>query len=191
VTFSAVAVELASEALSGLDGRCAVLIGAGHMAEATAGALAGTGARIVTVANRSVLAASELAERFGGRGVSLDAVGQELRGADIVICSTESPRPILTVADVGPALHDRGGWPLVLIDMAVPRDVEPGVRHLPGVILRDIDDLERVAQANLSDRLREARQAERIVEQELQRDARSVPRRRAVGRARARATASA
>lgn len=169
VSFSAVAVELASEALPDLEDRRTVLIGAGHMAEATAGALAGTGARLVSVANRSVLAAQELAERFGGRGIPLSAVGEELRHADIVICSTESSFPVLTLSDVQLALQARPDRPLVLIDMAVPRDVEPRVRQLPGVILRDIDDLEQVAHANLNGRLREARQAERIVEHELQR----------------------
>jgi glutamyl-tRNA reductase len=177
VSFSSVAVELAREALPDLEDRNTVLVGAGHIAEATAGALAATGARLRTVANRSLLAAQELAERFGGRGIPLEALGEELQCADIVICSTESPRPILTVADVQAALVARPDRPLVLIDIAVPRDVAPEVRHLPGVLLRDIDDLERVAQANLSDRLREARRAEGIVAQELRRfAARESPR---------------
>jgi glutamyl-tRNA reductase len=169
VSISSVAVELAREALPDLEHRYTVLIGAGQIAEATATALAATGARLASVANRSLPAARELAERFGGRGIPLEVAGEELRSADIVICSTESSRPILTIGDVPPALQLRRGRPLVLIDIAVPRDVEPAVRHLPGVIVSDIDDLEQVAHANLNGRLREARQAERIVEQELRR----------------------
>ena len=88
-----------------------------------------------------------------------------------MICSTDSPRPILTLGAARAALESRRGRLLVLIDIAVPRDVEPGIRHLPGVILTDIDDLARVAQANLSSRLREARRAEQLVEQELRRSA--------------------
>jgi glutamyl-tRNA reductase len=169
VSISSVAVQVAHEALPDLDRCYTVLVGAGHIAEATAVALAATGARLTSVANRSLLAAEELAERFGGRGIPLEMLGPELRRADIVICSTESPRPTLTIRDVEPVAQARRDRPLVVIDIAVPRDVEPRVRHLSGVVLRDIDDLERVAHANLSGRFREARRAEAIVERELRR----------------------
>ena len=165
VSVSSAAVELALEALPNLGN--GVLIGAGQMAEATARALVASGARLMSVANRTVLTAQELAERFGGRGVPLDALSPELRSADIVICSTDSPAPILTAADIRSAMQRRRDRPLVLIDIAVPRDVDPRARTVPGVILRDIDDLERVVQLNLNGRLREAERAARIVEQEL------------------------
>lgn len=167
VSISSVAVELARHVLPDLEHRYTVLIGAGHTAEATAGALAAMGARLASVANRSLLAAQELAERFGGRGIPLEVAAEELRSADIVICSTKSPRPILAFRDVLPVIEERRGRPLVLIDIAVPRNVEPEIRHLPGVILRDIDDLEAVAHANLNRRLEEVHRAERIVEQQL------------------------
>jgi glutamyl-tRNA reductase len=167
VSVSSVAVELARRALPDLAARKVVLAGAGQVAEATARALAASGGHVTSVANRSVPAARELAERFGGRGVPLDALADELRDADIVICSTDSPGPILGRRDLQRALAGRSGQPLVLIDIAVPRDVEPVGDDLPHVILRDIDDLEQVVQANLNGRRLEAERAERIVEQEL------------------------
>jgi glutamyl-tRNA reductase len=169
VSISSVAIEVAREALPDLERCTTVLIGAGHIAEATASALAATGARLTSVANRSLLAAQELAERYGGRGIPLEMIAEELRRADIVICSTESPRPILTIPDVEPSLQARRDRRLVVIDIGVPRDVDPQVRQVPGILLRDIDDLERVAHANLTGRLREARQAEEIVQRELRR----------------------
>lgn len=169
VSFSSVALELARQALPDLADRDAMLVGAGHIAEATAGALTAAGVRLIAIANRSILAAEELAKRFGGHGIPLQALGEALRCIDIVICSTDSPRPILTTRDTWAAQESRRHRPLVLIDIAVPRDIEPGVRHLPGVTLKDIDDLERVAQANLNSRLLEAGRAEKLVEQELRR----------------------
>lgn len=169
VSCSSVAVELVREALPDLTTCSALLIGAGHVAEATAGALMASGVRVMSVANRSVLAAEELAERFGGRGVALDELVRELSRVDIVICSTDSPRPIVMRAHLEAAARHRAERPLVLIDIAVPRDVEPSVRTLPGTILKDIDDLERVVRCNLNGRLREAEHAKEIVEQELRR----------------------
>jgi glutamyl-tRNA reductase len=165
---SSVAVELAREATRDLAGRRALLIGAGHVAESTARALLGQGVAELTVANRSLLAAEELAERFSGRGAPLEALPGELSRADIAICSTDSATPILDVATARNALAHRPGKPLVVIDIAVPRDVEPAVRGVPGVTLRDIDDLERVVQGNVNGRLHEAWRAQCIVQQELE-----------------------
>jgi glutamyl-tRNA reductase len=192
VSFSSVAVELVREALPGVAVPTAMVIGAGRMAQATAVALIGSGVRVTTVANRSIVAAEELAERINARGVTLDAICDELDGADILICSTDSPRPILRAADLRAAVRRQEDRPLVVIDMAVPRDVEPAVRGLPGVILADIDDLERVVQANLEGRRQEADHAARIVEQEVrQYCGREDSARRGSGRASTRGVAAA
>jgi glutamyl-tRNA reductase len=167
-SISSVAVRMARAAMRNLSGRRALLIGAGHVAESTARALLGLEVAELTVANRSLVAAEELAGHFGGRAVALDALTDELSRADIAICSTDSAVPILDMASVSRAVA-RGRHRLVMIDIAVPRDVEPAVRALPGVTLRDIDDLERVVRANLNGRLLEAQRAQGIVEQELRR----------------------
>ena len=159
----AVALDLAEDVLSDLPGRKVLVIGAGRMAEATAHALLQHGVREVVVANRTVGTARELAERFGGRGVGFDMLAEELRGADIVISSTDAPHPILRRAELEPAMADRAARPMVIVDISVPRDVEASVADLPGVALFDIDDLERVVEANLNGRRLEAERGEGFV----------------------------
>jgi glutamyl-tRNA reductase len=159
----AVALDLAEDVLSDLPGRRVLVIGAGRMAEATAHALVQHGVHEVVVANRTVSTARELAGRFGGRGVGFDQLAHELGGADIVISSTDAPHPILGPAELGPAMADRPGRPMVIVDISVPRDVEASVADLPGVALFDIDDLERVVEANLNGRRLEAERGEGFV----------------------------
>jgi len=163
VSVASVAVELAREAVVDLNARRALLIGAGDVAETTAAALVESGVRELVVANRTVSTARRLAERIGGEGVGFDRLPQELSGADIVISSTDAPHPILGHNDVEQAMRSRPGRPMVLIDIAVPRDLEPEIGAVPGVRLYDIDDLERVVEGNLNGRMREAEQAEVIV----------------------------
>lgn len=159
----AVALDLAEDVLSDLPGRKVLVIGAGRMAEATAHALVQHGVREVVVANRTVSTARELAGRFGGRGVGFDGMPEELHGADIVISSTDAPHPILRRAAIAAAMADRAGRPMVIVDISVPRDVEAAVADLPGVALFDIDDLERVVEANLNGRRLEAERGEGFV----------------------------
>ncbi len=159
----AVALDLAEGVLADLPGRKVLVIGAGRMAEATAHALLQHGVREVVVANRTVGTARELAERFGGRGVGFDMLAEELRGADIVISSTDAPHPILRRVELEPAMADRAERPMVIVDISVPRDVEASVADLPGVALFDIDDLERVVEANLNGRRLEAERGEGFV----------------------------
>jgi glutamyl-tRNA reductase len=159
----AVALDLAEEVLGDLASRQVLVIGAGRMAEATAGALVDHGAREVVVANRTVSTARELAGRFGGRGVGFDRLAEELAAADIVISSTDAPHPILRRADLAPVMADRPDRPMVVVDISVPRDVEASVAGLPGVALFDIDDLERVVEANLNGRRLEAERGEGFV----------------------------
>ena len=160
---SAVAVRLAREALSDLQTRRVLVIGAGQVAEATARALVAEGIRDVVVANRTVSSARALAAEVGGTGVGFDRVGQELAAADIVISSTDAPHVILTRADLERVMATRPGRPIVLIDIAVPRDLDSDIAGVRGVALHDIDDLERVVEATLNGRLLEAERAEGMV----------------------------
>ncbi len=159
----AVALDLAEDVLADLPGRRVLVIGAGRMAEATTLALIQHGVRDVVVANRTVGTARELAERFGGRGVGFDRLGHELHGADIVISSTDAPHPILGCREIAPVMTDRADRPMVVVDISVPRDVDADVADLPGVALFDIDDLERVVEANLNGRRLEAERGEGFV----------------------------
>jgi glutamyl-tRNA reductase len=160
---SAVAVELAEEVLDDLPGRQVLLIGAGLMAESTARALVAHGVREVVFANRTVGTARELASRVGGRGVGFDRLAEELRAADIVISSTDAPHAILRRDELAPVMAARAARPMVIVDISVPRDVDPAVADIDGVALFDIDDLERVVEINLNGRRLEAERGEGFV----------------------------
>ena len=166
VSVASVAVELAAGSRD-LRGRRALLIGAGDVAEGTAQALLGRGLSEVVVANRTVTTARAVAGRFGGRGVEFDRLQSELGAADVVISSTDAPHRILRREQVGEAMASRPGRPLVLIDIAVPRDIDEVTGELPDVTLYDIDDLERVVEDNLNGRRREAERAEHLVRSEV------------------------
>ncbi len=166
---AAVAVQLAREAAPDLTRRRVLLIGAGQVAEQTARTLLDQGACTIVVANRTVGTARALAVPLGGRGVGFDRLAEELAAADIVISSTEAPHAIIRCEDVERALAARPDRAMVLIDIAVPRDLDPAIRGLSGAVLHDIDDLERVVEANLNGRLREAERAAVLVAAELRR----------------------
>jgi glutamyl-tRNA reductase len=169
VSLSSVAVELAQETLGDLGGRRVVVIGAGETGELTARALTERGVSSVFVANRHYDRAIGLAQRFGGHAVRFDLLPAELEKADIVLSSTGSPHHIVEREELQSVMTARKGRPLLLIDIAVPRDIDPGVRHLEGVHLRDIDDLQRMVERNLSGREADARRAEALLEHELER----------------------
>jgi glutamyl-tRNA reductase len=124
------------------------------------------------VANRHAERALSLAERFGGQTASLDELPARLEEADIVVASTSSPHPILGVEELEEVMKARSGRPLFLVDIAVPRDIEPAVGELEGVTLYDIDDLQAVVQRNTSVREAERDHANEIVEDEIKRFAR-------------------
>lgn len=172
VSVSTVAVQMAREAVGDLAGRDVVVIGAGETSELTAQALADQGVSTIFVANRRADRARSLAERFGGEVVSLDELPAHLERADIVVSSTASPHAIVGVEEMEVVVAARGGRPIVLIDIAVPRDIEPACGDLPGVTLLDIDDLQSVVQRNMSVREGERERASVIVEDEIQRFAR-------------------
>jgi glutamyl-tRNA reductase len=167
VSVSSVAVDLARKALGDLSGRRALLVGAGQAAEATARALLGHGVGEIVVANRTPATARRLAARFGGRAADLERLVDEVAAADVVISSTNAARPILDAGSLRQALERRRT--LVVIDIAVPRDVDPRAGALPGVRLHNIDHLRRVAEANLNGRRLEAEKAEVIVAAEVRR----------------------
>jgi glutamyl-tRNA reductase len=172
VSVSTVAVSLAHEIVGPLAERNVVIIGAGETSELTARALAGEGVQTIFVANRHADRARSLADSFGGQVVALDELPGLLEQADIVVSSTSSEHAILGTEELEVVMRSRDNRPIVLIDIAVPRDIEPACAELPGVTLYDIDDLQAVVARNLSVRKSESTRAEAIVEDEIQRFAR-------------------
>jgi glutamyl-tRNA reductase len=172
VSIPSVAVDLAQSVLGGLEDRHVVVLGAGDTSELTARALAEQGAGTIFVANRHADRALSLAQRFGGSVVGLDGLPDQLLLADIVLCSTASPEPIVGRDELEQVMSERADRPLLLIDIAVPRDIEATCGELEGVSLYDIDDLQAVVARNLSSRESEAPRAQEIVEQEIHRFAR-------------------
>jgi glutamyl-tRNA reductase len=156
---AASAVELAARALGGLEQRRALIFGAGKMSELAARDLRAGGAEVV-VSSRTLESAQELAERVGGTAAPFDAVAVELEHADLVLSATRCPYPILHAEAVRPR-----GRPLVLIDVAVPRDLDPAIGRLEGCTLYDIDDLGE----GLVGREEDVREAEAIVAEEASR----------------------
>jgi len=166
---SSVAVDLASEVLGDLSARHVVIIGAGETAELTASALAAKGVRTIFVANRHAGRARSLAERFGGSVLPLDQLPDQLEHADMMVASTASPHAIVGAEELALVMEARRGRPLLVLDIAVPRDVEAACGDLDGVTLVDIDGLQEVVARNLDGRSAEAHRAEEIVEDELAR----------------------
>jgi glutamyl-tRNA reductase len=156
---SSAGAALAQQVFGDLTGRRVVIVGAGKVGELAARSLAARGAELVAVANRSEEHADELARRFGARAILLGQLGDELASADIAIACTSAPGFLIRPSDV----RERKGHPLFLIDLAVPRDVDPAVNGIDACYLYDIDDLEAVVEASLSGRRREAERAEAIV----------------------------
>jgi glutamyl-tRNA reductase len=169
VSTASVGVELARRALGDLHGRRALVLGAGAMASSMARALRRNGVAGVVVCNRTVAAARRLAGEVAGRAVGLDVLAAEVGGADLVVACTGAPEPVLRRPVGARAVRSRSGRPLVCIDLAMPRDIEPGVARLPGVVLFDVDDLRGIADANRWGRALAARRGEAIVLAELAR----------------------
>lgn len=166
VSVSSIATALARKIFGELTGRRVVLIGAGDMGEAAAKSLANTGATL-RVINRSSKKAETVAAQCGGEARAYERLAAELAEADVVITTTASPRPILTEELMKGVVRARRHKPLFLIDIAVPRDVDPRVGEMNNVFLYDVDDLKQVADENLSYRRRAAEAAEAIVQTEV------------------------
>jgi glutamyl-tRNA reductase len=150
-----VAAELVAQRLGGLEGRRVLVVGAGKMGELAVRSLRDRGAEDVYVANRNPTRAAHVAEQCGVTGVGFDQLVAHLGECDAVVSSTNAPHAVITTERVEAALPARAGRPLVVVDLAVPRDVEPGVGALPGCHLFDLDDLEHVVSETLGGRERE------------------------------------
>ncbi|HEV7678918.1 MAG TPA: glutamyl-tRNA reductase [Candidatus Dormibacteraeota bacterium] len=169
-SLSQAAVAMAAERLDGLLGRTALVVGAGEMGRGIAQALASVaGAGEILVANRTSSKAIALAERVRGRPLQLDHLVTALEGTDLVVTSTGSPDVQLTADDVRSALPGRRGRPLMIVDVAVPRDVDPAVGDLPGVTLLNMDDLKAFVDASIAQRRHEVGAVNQIVAEEVER----------------------
>lgn len=169
VSISHAAVELARRIFGDLRGKRVLILGAGEMSKVAARLFANCGLGSLWVANRTFERAVHLAESLGGTAVRFEEFPQHLARADICLCSTAAPRPVVRLDQVRPLLAARRGRPLFLIDIAVPRDVEPEVGQLDGIFLFTIDDLRTVVQENLAERAGEMAAAEAIVQEETNR----------------------
>ncbi|MFL5841308.1 MAG: glutamyl-tRNA reductase [Thermoleophilaceae bacterium] len=169
VSVSSIAVELAEQALGELGSRTVLVIGAGENGEITARALANRGVSTIFVANRRYDRAIGLAARFGGEAVRFDDLPELLVRADIVVSCTSSPHQIVGREELALVLEQRLERPLLLMDIAVPRDIDPAVRGLPGITLYDMDDLQHAVARNMSGREAEAAKAGQLIEQEVER----------------------
>jgi glutamyl-tRNA reductase len=169
VSIPSVAVGLARRTIGDLSDRRVLVVGAGETAELVARALVTRGAATVFVANRHYDRAIGLAQRFDGTAVRFDELPEQLASADIVVSATNSPHHIVERDGLEHVMEQRPERPLLAIDLAVPRDIEPACREIPGVAVHDIDDVQQIVERNASGREAEARRAEQIVEAELDR----------------------
>ena len=167
VSISSVSVESARRALGDLSRRRGLVIGAGETAAQVAGALGRHGTETVYIANRHFDRARDLAGEFGGEAVRMDRLPAQLESADLVISATNSPHHLIDSEVLEPVMKSRRDRPILLIDLAVPRDIEPGVRDIKGVSVSDIEDLQMVIERNAGSREAEATRAARILETEL------------------------
>jgi glutamyl-tRNA reductase len=167
VSVAFAAVSLAKQIFSDLSQQTALLIGAGETVELAARHLHQNGIGRIIVANRTVEKAHTLAAQFKGYAIALTELGSHLAEADIVISSTASPLPVLGKGTVERALRERKHRPIFMVDIAVPRDIEPEVAELSDIYLYSVDDLQEVIQENLRSRQEAARQAEEIIEQHV------------------------
>ena len=166
-TVSSMAVKLAETAAGGLAGRSVLIVGAGEMAELAAEALRARGVSHLSVVNRTLARAEQLAERWGARALTFERLGEALAEADIVLSSTDAPHFVISAGLARAALAQRPDRPLVFIDIAVPRDVDPEVRRLNNVHYFDIDDLAARLNGALSERQQEVPRVEAIVAEEI------------------------
>lgn len=166
VSVSYAAVELARKIFGELQDRKVLLIGAGEMAELAAGHFMAQGVRHMTVANRTLERALELAKRFRAETVAFDSFLDAMMNVDIVLSSTGAQEPIISYADVRARMRQRRNKPLFFIDIAVPRDIDPKVNQIDNVYVYDIDDLQGVIDLNREERRKQAQLAQHIIDEE-------------------------
>jgi glutamyl-tRNA reductase len=169
VSIASAAVALAAQRLGSLAGRRVLVLGAGDVGEGMAIALSGAGAAELVVANRSRARARALAQRLGGRAISLDELPDELVDADVLLASTGAPGVLIERSDMEEVMERRDGRALLVVDVAVPRDVDPGVSQVFGITLLDIDDLRAFGDQSLQARRAEVGNVREIITDELER----------------------
>ncbi|MGO4888601.1 glutamyl-tRNA reductase [Anaerobacillus sp. MEB173] len=167
VSVSYAAVELAKKIFGDVSDKHVLVVGAGKMSELTAKHLHANGVGAVTVLNRTMAKAVELAERFFGQARSMSEIKQAMIDADILISSTGSTDYVVTKEMVADIVKKRKGRPLFMVDIAVPRDLDPRLGELDSVYLYDIDDLEGIVAANLEERKKEAAKIEILIEADM------------------------
>lgn len=167
VSVSYAAVELAKKIFGRLSDKHVLILGAGKMGELAAQNLQGQGIGQVTVINRTFEKAKELAGRFSGEPKSLNQLEKTLSEADILISSTGAKQFVITKEMVEKANKQRKGRPLFMVDIAVPRDLDPAISEVEGAFLYDIDDLEGIVAANLKERRAVAEEVELLIEAEI------------------------
>ena len=168
VSISFSAVELARKIFTDLSEKVCMLLGAGEMAELAARHLMNNGIKEVLVSNRTYERGCELAKDFHGRAVRFESFIQEMVTTDIVICSTGAPTYIVTKKQMQKVMKERKHSQVFLIDISVPRNIDPAVNDLENVYLYNIDDLQGVVDANLFERQKEAEKAEKIIDEEME-----------------------
>jgi glutamyl-tRNA reductase len=167
-SLSQAAVAMAAERLGGLEGRSILIVGAGEMGEGMAQALASVpGIGQIFVSNRTWTKAAALAKRFGGQPLELSGLPAALEKADLLLTSTGAPSMLVEADDLRAVLPERHGRPLLVVDIAVPRDVDPGVSELPGVTLLNMDDLKAFVDARMAERRKEIGAVNQIVADEV------------------------
>jgi glutamyl-tRNA reductase len=166
---SSAAVQLSKKIFGSLAGRRAMVLGAGEMAELALECLAAEGVRAAIVANRTYERATEVAARHGAVAVHYDDCWSQLGDVDLLLCSTAAPHPIVLVDHIRPTLASRGDRPLCVLDIALPRDVDPAVGSLDNVFLYNIDDLQAVIAASLENRRSNLPTAEQLISGETER----------------------
>jgi len=169
VSVAFAAVSLARQIFDKLEDQTALLIGAGETIELTARHLHEQGTGKIVIANRTVARAHDLAAQFNGYGIGLDEIPAHLAEADIVISSTGSPEPLITLDQVRPALKKRKHRPVFMVDIAVPQDIAADVAELDDIYLYTVDDLTQVIEENLRSREEAALQAEEIIDDQVER----------------------
>ncbi len=167
VSVSYAAVELGKRIFGSFSGKRVLILGAGKMSELTAKHLSGAGAEEVLVANRTFARAQELASKFSGTPCSMKEAMQRLQEVDILISSSGAEGYVITSAQVAQSMKERPGRPLFMIDIAVPRDIDPAISELDNVFLYDIDDLEGIVESNMEMRRGEAMKIEGMIEEEI------------------------
>jgi glutamyl-tRNA reductase len=168
VSVGSVAVDLAEQIFGDLDGCKIMILGAGETSEKTAKAFRSRGVEQIFVSNRSFERAQALATITGGRAIHFEDWEQEFRDLDILVSSTAAPHAIITVDKLAPFLRGRRHRPLFMIDLAMPRDIDPAVRKLDGVYLYDLDSLQRMAERTLAVRKQVSEKCHHLIEHRVQ-----------------------